>query len=107
MVVTAQGFSLADCKLPGSRRSVFETLGPVPLRPRPRHLQAGGAVDWVGDRGSGQHQRALDSGGGDIARLSPHIHAHIKMLGRYSFAVPESVARGELRLLRNPTDDAP
>ncbi|ANI62821.1 hypothetical protein CNN82_02910 [Pseudomonas frederiksbergensis] len=27
------------------------------------------------------------------------------MLGRYSFAVPDEVARGELRLLRNPEDD--
>ena len=43
----------------------------------------------------------------DIARLSPHIDAHINLLGRYSFAVPESVARGELRPLRNPADDAP
>jgi hypothetical protein len=29
------------------------------------------------------------------------------MLGRYSFDVPESVARGELRALRNLTDDDP
>ena len=43
----------------------------------------------------------------DAAHLNPHIHAHINMLGRYSFAVPESVARGELRPLRNPTDDRP
>lgn len=38
----------------------------------------------------------------DEARLSPLGHEHINMLGRYSFAVPESVARGELRPLRNP-----
>jgi hypothetical protein len=30
----------------------------------------------------------------DVARLSPLIHDHINMLGRYSFAVPESVAKG-------------
>ena len=41
----------------------------------------------------------------DVARLSPLIHDHINMLGRYSFAVPESVAKGELRPLRNPSDD--
>lgn len=41
----------------------------------------------------------------DVARLSPLIHEHINMLGRYSFAVPEEVARGELRPLRNPEDD--
>ena len=41
----------------------------------------------------------------DLARLSPLIFEHINMLGRYSFAVPEEVARGELRPLRNPDDD--
>jgi Tn3 transposase DDE domain len=40
----------------------------------------------------------------DVVRLSPLGHEHINMLGRYSFAVPESVARGELRPLRNPAD---
>ena len=39
----------------------------------------------------------------DVVRLSPFIHKpHINLLGRYSFAVPESVARGELRQLKNP-----
>jgi len=42
----------------------------------------------------------------DVARLSPLIHEHINMLGRYSFAMPESVARGELRPLRDPKEDA-
>jgi TnpA family transposase len=41
----------------------------------------------------------------DVARLSPLIHDHINMLGRYSFAMPETVARGELRPLRNPIAD--
>lgn len=36
----------------------------------------------------------------DEARLSPFGHEHIHMLGRYSFLVPEAVARGELRPLR-------
>ena len=41
----------------------------------------------------------------DVARLSPFIHKrHINLLGRYSFAVPEAVSRGELRPLRNPDD---
>ena len=35
----------------------------------------------------------------DEARLSPFGHKHINMLGRYSFSVPEAVARGELRAL--------
>jgi len=43
----------------------------------------------------------------DEGRLSPLGHEHINMLGRYSFAVPESVARGELRPLRNPADGDP
>jgi TnpA family transposase len=39
----------------------------------------------------------------DVARLSPLAHEHINMLGRYAFTLPETVARGELRPLRNPT----
>lgn len=39
----------------------------------------------------------------DKARLSPLGSEHINMLGRYSFAIPESVARGELRPLRDPS----
>ena len=38
----------------------------------------------------------------DIARLSPLGHEHINMLGRYAFTLPDSVARGELRPLRDP-----
>jgi TnpA family transposase len=41
----------------------------------------------------------------DFARLSPLIHDHINMLGRYSFLMSEAVARGELRPLRNPADE--
>ena len=41
----------------------------------------------------------------DVARLSPLIHEHINMLGRYSFLVPEAVARAELRPLRDPNED--
>lgn len=40
----------------------------------------------------------------DVARLSPLLHEHINMLGRYSFSVPEAVAKGMLRPLRDPTD---
>jgi hypothetical protein len=38
----------------------------------------------------------------DVARLSPLTWQHINLVGRYTFSVPESVARGELRALRNP-----
>ena len=41
----------------------------------------------------------------DVPRLSPLIRAHINFLGRYSFAVPEAVIRGELRPLRDPKED--
>ena len=45
------------------------------------------------------------SGGREaLARQLPLLHEHINMLGRYSFSVPDSVARGELRPLRDPTD---
>jgi TnpA family transposase len=41
----------------------------------------------------------------DVARLSPFQRKHINLLGRYSFAVPDEVARGELRPLRPPQND--
>lgn len=39
-----------------------------------------------------------------LARLSPLSHKQFNMVGRYLFAVPEEVLRGELRPLRNPND---
>jgi hypothetical protein len=41
----------------------------------------------------------------DVARLSPLVHQHLNVLGRYSFLMPEAVAKGELRPLRNPSQD--
>ncbi len=38
----------------------------------------------------------------DVARLSPLGFEHINMLGRYAFILPDQIARGELRPLRNP-----
>jgi TnpA family transposase len=41
----------------------------------------------------------------DAYRLSPPLqHENINMLGRYSFSMPEAVAKEELRPLRNPED---
>jgi TnpA family transposase len=40
----------------------------------------------------------------DTCRLSPLQHENINMLGRYSFLMPDAVAKGELRPLRNPED---
>jgi len=39
-----------------------------------------------------------------MARLSPLGFQHVNMLGPYSFDLPESLARGELRPLRDPSD---
>jgi hypothetical protein len=38
----------------------------------------------------------------DVDRLSPLGLKHINMLGRYAFTLPDPVARGELRPLRDP-----
>jgi len=42
----------------------------------------------------------------DVAHLSPLGHEHINMLGRYAFTLPDRVARGELRPLRDPNQPA-
>ena len=41
----------------------------------------------------------------DVARLSLLLREHIRMLGRYSVSVPDAVAKGEVRLLRNSESD--
>ena len=38
----------------------------------------------------------------DVARLSPLGFEHMNMLGRYAFILPDRIARGELRPLRDP-----
>ena len=40
----------------------------------------------------------------DVNRLSPLGLTHINMLGRYAFTLPDSVASGELRPLRDPSN---
>jgi hypothetical protein len=40
----------------------------------------------------------------DSARLSPLGFDHINMLGRYAFILPDQIARGELRPLRDPAN---
>ena len=40
---------------------------------------------------------------GDVARLSPLLHEHINMLERHDFTLPEGIAAGQLRPLRDPT----
>ena len=43
----------------------------------------------------------------DLARLSPLGFEHINLLGRYIFSLPEPVARGQLRPLRDPATAPP
>jgi len=38
----------------------------------------------------------------DVARLSPLGYSHVNLLGRYHFILPDAIARGELRPLRDP-----
>ncbi len=42
----------------------------------------------------------------DLERLSPLVHHHIHLDGRYSFTLPEPLTHGELRPLRDPNDPA-
>ena len=42
----------------------------------------------------------------DVVRLSPLPHQPINMLGRYSFTVPEAVAKSKLRPFRTPDTDS-
>ena len=41
----------------------------------------------------------------DITRLSPVSWRHINFLGRYEFLLPENVANGALRPLREPNSE--
>ncbi len=43
----------------------------------------------------------------DLARLSPLIHKHIHVLGRYAFTLPEPIANGALRPLNQEELDDP
>ncbi len=40
----------------------------------------------------------------DVARLSPLGYENINFLGRYTYALSEAVARGELRPFHKPED---
>ena len=40
----------------------------------------------------------------DLARVSPLMHAHVRVLGRYHFRLDESVAEGGMRPLRDPAE---
>lgn len=38
----------------------------------------------------------------DVARLTPLLHEHVNMLGKYDFTLPEEIVQGQLRRLRDP-----
>ena len=92
----------------------------VPVRtvhagPNPKYFGVGRGVTWynlLSDPFSGLNditvpgtlRDSLIVEKADVARRSPLLHEHINMLGRYSFSVPESVAKGELRPWRDPAD---
>jgi len=40
----------------------------------------------------------------DVRRLSPLLHKHVNMLGRYSFLMSDLIAQSALRPLRQPTE---
>lgn len=40
----------------------------------------------------------------DLARVSPLVREHVRVLGRYHFTLDESVTEGELRPLRDPSN---
>ena len=58
----------------------------------------GGALDVLRARDSDLHAE-------DEARLSPLLHEHVNLLGRYSFVLSDVLASGDLRPFRDP--DAP
>ena len=41
----------------------------------------------------------------DVARLSPLIRRHLNFQGRHAFVLPEAVAQGQLRPLRDPRQE--
>jgi len=55
------------------------------------------------DRAAG-HLRDLgrEVNDADLQRISPLVHAHIELHGRYSFDLPQHIQRGELRPLPHP-----
>jgi len=48
------------------------------------------------------HQQGVEIHDEDKEHLSPLYHGNINVLGRYNFALPENIARGELRPLNQP-----
>jgi TnpA family transposase len=44
-------------------------------------------------------------GDADVARVSPLLFKHINFLGRYAFDLPQAIAEGALRPLRNPNSE--
>ena len=56
-------------------------------------------LDKAASRLREENQEVRDE---DLARVSPLMHAHVRVLGRYHFRLDESVTEGGLRPLRDP-----
>ena len=79
---------------------------------------AAGSTTWTAPNGSNVLLSCLSSGScelraagiliqpDDVERLSPLVHHHIHLDGRYSSSLPEPLAYGQLRPLRDPNDPA-
>lgn len=50
-------------------------------------------------------QEGWDIREADMARVSPLLFKHINFLGRYAFDLPQAIAEGALRPLRNPNSE--
>lgn len=51
-----------------------------------------------------QHQETGGEVPEDIVRLLPLLHEHVNLLGCYDFTLPESLAAGQQRPLRDPAN---
>lgn len=58
------------------------------------------AVSYLRDSGA----KGTEVRDEDLSRVSPLMHAHIRVLGRYHFRLDKSVAKGGFRPLRDPTE---
>ena len=111
--------NLAPTGVPGAPDAVIERLARSARKMRPATLARlseprrsaslaalFGALEGIAiDEGLELFEQLIDQTVKDAARAyvaSRMVHRHINYLGRYTFTIPEAVARGELRPLREP-----
>ena len=86
------------------RAGRFQPGGPVALDQAEQAQAAAVAVLGMTKALQQLRDEGMEVRDEDVARLSPLVHHHITFQGRYSFALSEAVARGELRPLRDPDE---